>query len=85
MATELKIETSNPTLLVKYRDTVKAAMDKGVRDALAEHKAAGNPIAVSRDGKVVLIQLAEFDVHHSALDKIWGTDEDDVYAELLNR
>jgi hypothetical protein len=32
-----------------------AAAQRAVHDALREHKLAGNPIAVWRDGKVVLV------------------------------
>jgi hypothetical protein len=32
------------------------AFAKGVRDALRQHKLAGNPVAEWRDGKVVWIQ-----------------------------
>ena len=85
MATELKIEASNPNLLVKYRAIVKTAMEKGVRKALAEHKAAGNPIAVSRDGKLVILHPDEINVEYSSIDAIWGNAEDDVYAELIER
>jgi len=34
---------------------VKAAMDRGIRDALLRHKLLGESIAVSRDGKVVIV------------------------------
>ena len=83
MATELKIEASNPNLLVKYRAIVKTAMEEGVRKALAEHKAAGNPVAVSRDGKLVILQPDEIALEYSSLDEIWGNDEDDVYSALI--
>ncbi|CAN5244783.1 hypothetical protein BH20ACI2_BH20ACI2_20050 [soil metagenome] len=75
MATELKIEANNPNLLVKYRAIVKNAMEKGVREALAERKAARNPIAVSRDGKVILLQADEINTEYSSLEAIWGTED----------
>jgi hypothetical protein len=62
MANDRKIETNTPNLLVKYRDVVRVAIEKGVREALAKHKAAGNPIAVSRGGQVILIQPREISV-----------------------
>jgi hypothetical protein len=34
---------------------IQAAIRKGVREALLDHKRAGNPIAVWRDGQVVWI------------------------------
>lgn len=51
-----KIDKDTPNLLVKYRDVVKNAVKKGIREALAKHKASGNPVAVSRNGKVVTLQ-----------------------------
>ncbi len=38
---------------------IERALRKGTRDALRMHKAAGNPIAVGRDGKVVWIPPEE--------------------------
>ena len=35
------------------------AMRRGVREALARHKQAGNPVAVWREGRVVLIPPEE--------------------------
>jgi len=35
---------------------IDEAIREGVRRALLEHKRAGNPVAVWRDGKVVLLQ-----------------------------
>ena len=35
---------------------VEQAINRGIREALLRHKQAGLPVAVSRDGKVVLIQ-----------------------------
>lgn len=85
MANDRKIEPNTPNLLVKYRSAVNAAITKGVREALAEHKAAGNPIAVSRDGKVVILQPAEIQVEYSSLDEILDNKEDDVYPEIFER
>ncbi len=62
MANDRKIETNTPNLLVKYRGVVKGAIEKGVREALVRHKQAGNPVAVSRDGKVVILQPDEIEV-----------------------
>ena len=38
---------------------VEAAMRRGVREALRQHKRAGNPIVVWRDGQVVWIPADE--------------------------
>lgn len=83
MANDRKIEANTPNLLVKYRDVVKVAVENGVREALAKHKAAGNPVAVSRNGNIVLLRPDEIASGTSALDAIWDNDEDDVYAKLL--
>lgn len=62
MANDRKIEPNTPNLLVRYRIEVNAAITKGVREALLKHKQAGNPVAVSRDGKVVILQPDEIAV-----------------------
>jgi hypothetical protein len=59
MATNRKIEPNTPNLLVRYREVVNAAIKKGVREALLKHKQAGNPIAVSQNGKAVLLKAEE--------------------------
>ena len=41
---------------------VEAAMGRAVRDALRRHKLLGESIAVSRDGKVVIIPAEEIEV-----------------------
>ena len=38
---------------------IEAAMKRGVRDALRRHKLLGESIAVSRDGKVVIVPAEE--------------------------
>ena len=83
MAVDRKIEVNTPNLLVKYRGLVKASIEKGVREALARHKAARNPVAVSRNGVVVLLQPEEIFSWTSSLDAIWGNEDDDVYGDLL--
>lgn len=83
MANDRKIETDTPNLLVKYRGVVKGAIEKGVREAMAKHKAVGNSVAVSRDGSVVLIPPNEIVSISSSLDAIWNNDDDDVYGNLL--
>jgi len=38
---------------------IQKAMDEAVRAAILDHKRAGNPIAIWRDGKVVWLQPDE--------------------------
>lgn len=38
------------------------AIKEAVREALLDHKRAGNPVAVWRDGKVVIVPPGEIDV-----------------------
>ncbi len=40
-------------------EVVTAALTKAVKIALRGHKLAGNPVAVERDGEVVLIPASE--------------------------
>jgi hypothetical protein len=46
-------------LLLAYADEIQAALGRAVRHALLMHKRAGNPIAVWRDGRVVIIPPEE--------------------------
>ncbi|HMT09469.1 MAG TPA: hypothetical protein PKA82_15820 [Pyrinomonadaceae bacterium] len=55
MEIDPKIDKNTPDLLVKYRHIVKAAAEKGIREALARHKANGNPVAIARNGKIVML------------------------------
>jgi len=59
MANDRRIKASGSEVLNKYRKAVNSAIVKGVREALLRHKQAGNPVAVSRDGKVVILQPDE--------------------------
>ncbi len=40
-------------------EVITAAINKAVKIALRGHKLAGNPVAVERDGEVVLIPASE--------------------------
>ena len=46
------------------RDTklIEKVLGKAVREALLQHKRAGNPVAEWRDGKVVWVQPEDIDV-----------------------
>ncbi|MBV6496828.1 MAG: hypothetical protein DYH05_02640 [Acidobacteria bacterium ACB1] len=59
MANDRKIKASGSEALNKFRKAVNSAIVKGVREALLRHKQAGNPVAVSRNGEVVIIQPDE--------------------------
>ncbi len=54
-----KLTIQSEKLLVEYGEAVDAAIARGVRDALLQHKRAGNPVAVWRGGQVVLLQPEE--------------------------
>jgi hypothetical protein len=55
-----KIEQiSSKKLLIELGDKIDRAFTKAVENALLEHKRAGNPIAVWRGDKIVLIQPEE--------------------------
>jgi hypothetical protein len=56
-----KIDPHND-LFVRYANEIKPAYDRAVREALLRHKRAGNPVAVERDGKIVLLQPDEIDI-----------------------
>lgn len=59
MAENKKIRLDSPNLLVKHSKLVEQAFRKAVREALLKHKQAGNPVAVWRNGKVVLLEPDE--------------------------
>lgn len=46
-------------LFAAYGDEIDAACRRAVREALKKHKLAGNPIAVVRNGEVILLQPAD--------------------------
>jgi len=49
-------------LFVRFGDKIKPAYDRAVREALRKHKLLGNPVAVERDGKVVILQPDEIEI-----------------------
>lgn len=53
------VKEDSVDLFVKYADEIDAACKRAVREALKKHKLAGNPVAVSQNGKVVLLQPDE--------------------------
>ncbi len=58
MATDFTIDQ-----LSSQSASVEAAVKLAVRDALIQHKRAGNPICVWRDGKVVWIPADEIQIN----------------------
>ena len=57
-----KTETRDIETLIRDDALIDGAIEKGVREALREHKLFGNPIAVVRDGRLILIPPEEIDV-----------------------
>lgn len=60
MEQDQKVENEN--IFARYGDRISEACERAVREALQRHKAAGNPVAVFRDGKVVLLEPDEIEV-----------------------
>jgi hypothetical protein len=56
METDETINSESADLLTVNREAIYKAFKNAVKDALLKHKWANNPIAIWRDGKVVLIQ-----------------------------
>lgn len=69
-------------IFTRYGDQIDEACKRAVREALLKHKRAGNPVAVVRNGKTILLQPNEIALSDTSLDAIWDYEEDDVYAEL---
>lgn len=59
METDKKIKLDASNLLTANMEAVKLAIEKGVRHALLTHKRLSNPVAIWRDGKVVLLSPDE--------------------------
>ena len=56
------VETRDIGALIRDDALIDGAIEQGVREALREHKLFGNPIAVVRDGRLVLIPPEEIDM-----------------------
>jgi hypothetical protein len=52
---EKQPERRTPAERVDDLSAMQAAMARGIREALRRHKRAGNPVAIWRDGAVVLV------------------------------
>lgn len=59
MAEKIKLSSD---LFLTHAKTIQEVLGKAVREALLMHKRAGNPIAVWKDGKVMLIPPEEIPV-----------------------
>lgn len=42
-------------LLVEHRETIREVFKRAVRQALLEHKRAGNPVAAAKNGEIIWI------------------------------
>lgn len=62
MGTNKEIEKKGQDLFVRYADEISKACERAVREALLRHKRAGNPVAISRGGKVVILQPDEINL-----------------------
>lgn len=50
-----KAETKDIAAIFEEGKPIDDAINQGIRDALLDHKRAGNPVCIWRDGKVVWI------------------------------
>ena len=62
MGANNKVDPQEPDLFVRYAEEINKAYERAVREALLMHKRAGNPVAVERDGKLVILQPDEIKV-----------------------
>ncbi len=62
METDKRLDKNGGDLFDIYSEEINKAYQRAVREALLKHKQAGNPVAVARDGKVILIQPEDIDV-----------------------
>ncbi len=62
MGPDKEVKQNEPDLFVRYSDEINKAYERAVREALLRHKQAGNPVAISRKGKVVLLQPDEIEI-----------------------
>lgn len=66
MGTNEEIINDSPDLFVKYSDEINRAYERAVREALLKHKKAGNPVAVERNGELVILQPDEIEIESEA-------------------
>jgi hypothetical protein len=63
-----KPDTRSPVERVKDARLVQRALARAFRAAVLQHKQAGNPICVGRDGKVVWIPPEEIEIPNEPID-----------------
>jgi hypothetical protein len=54
-----KVARNGDNLTERFGEEINRAYERAVREALKRHKLLGNPVAISRNGKVVLVQPDE--------------------------
>ena len=64
-----KKAVADPTLHFGNNDEITRAYQRAVREAVLRHKRNGNPIAISRNGKVVIVQPDEIEAE---LERAYG-------------
>jgi isoaspartyl peptidase/L-asparaginase-like protein (Ntn-hydrolase superfamily) len=62
MENNKEIEKNGQDLFVRYSIEISEACQRAVREALIKHKKAGNSVAISRDGEVVILQPNEIEI-----------------------
>jgi len=62
MEANKRIAPKGQDIFAKYGEEITKACERAVREALRKHKQAGNPVAVARDGKVILLQPDEIEI-----------------------
>jgi hypothetical protein len=62
MDPDKKVKDNEQDLFERYGEDINRAYERAVREALRKHKLAGNAVAISRDGKVILLQPDEIEV-----------------------
>ena len=62
MEKDQKVGPDDQNIFTRFGDRISEACERAVREALRDHKLAGNPVAIFRDGKVVLLKPEEIDV-----------------------
>ena len=62
MGTDKKLDGYKRDLFDRYSEEINKAYEQAVRKALLMHKRANNPVAIYRDGKVVILQPGDIPV-----------------------
>lgn len=62
MGADIELDEKQEGPFDRYSDEIIIAARRAVREALLMHKRLGNPVAVARDGKVVILEPDEIEV-----------------------